>query len=114
MSERSENLTAEEIAEKVRARRRQEHREDQADKVQTGVGAVCLLAGLVFSGYLLTHPEVLTDVGMGALILHGMIAVGPLVAGILVAVPGARPWIIRMIERLPWTKDLPDDWTEAE
>ena len=38
-----------------------------------------------------------------------VLAGGIFLVGIIVAVPAARPFVIKIIERLPGVKDLPDD-----
>jgi hypothetical protein len=92
-------LSPEEVAARVADRRRKERLEELGAITQTALGVVAALAGLGMAGWTVIHPH----------IISGVMAGGAFVTGIIVAVPAARPWVIRILERLPGVKDLPDD-----
>ena len=100
MSQRKIELTPDEVAEVVARRERIAKVEDQAETSQTVIGGVCTMVGLGMGVWVVQDPT----------IIGAIMAAGAFITGIIVAVPAARPWMIRIIERLPWTKDLPDDW----
>ncbi len=81
------------------ARLRRERMEEVASYVQTGLGSIAALAGLA-----LAVPVVRAPTTIGAALVAVIFVVG-----IAVAVPAARPWIIRLVERIPGVKDLPED-----
>lgn len=82
------------------ARLRRERLDEIAAIAQSVLGIIAALVGLALSAVLvLRGPTVI-----GAILVGGIFLVG-----IMVAVPAARPWIIKIVERLPGAKDLPDD-----
>jgi hypothetical protein len=91
--------SAEDIAEKHREKRRDDAAEDRAQAIQYKLGVAAVAAGLPLVGWTVIYPSVISAVLAG----------GIFVIGIIVAVPAARPFIIKIIERLPGVKDLPDD-----
>ena len=102
MSERQIDLTPAEVALRIEERRLKAKRERQAEIVQTALGSAATLAGLVIGTFVALSKD--------PSYVSAFMAAGAFMTGIMVAVPAARPWVIRFIERLPWTKDLPDDW----
>lgn len=82
------------------ARQRRERMDEVASYVQTALGALAVVVGLALSTVLVMRgPST-----VGSLLVGGIFLVG-----VLVAVPPARPWLIRVIERMPGARDLPDD-----
>ena len=58
-----------------------------------------MVVGLPLVGWTVIYPNLISAVLAGGIFL----------VGIIVAVPAARPFVIKIIERLPGVKDLPDD-----
>lgn len=95
----AEGPSDEEIAERYRENRREDAAEDRAQAIQYKLGVAAVAAGLPLVGWTVIYPSLISAVLAG----------GIFVVGIIVAVPAARPFIIKIIERLPGVKDLPDD-----
>jgi hypothetical protein len=88
-----------ELAEEIRERKREDAAEDRAQAIQYRLGVAAVVTGLPLVGWTVIYPSIISAVLAG----------GIFVVGIIVAVPAARPFIIKIIERLPGVKDLPDD-----
>lgn len=73
--------------------------EEFAAYIQTGLGSIAALVGMGLAVWVVRTPNMIGAVLVGVIFL----------TGIAVAVPAARPWIVRVIERVPGMKDLPDD-----
>jgi hypothetical protein len=87
------------LAEKVREHRRVLAAEGRAQSVQRRLGVAAVLVGFPLVGWTVVYPNLISAVLAGGIFL----------VGIIVAVPAARPFVIKIIERLPGVKDLPDD-----
>jgi hypothetical protein len=96
---RARDLSSAELAEKIRESRREDAAEDRAQAIQYKLGVAAVVTGLPLVGWTVVYPSLISAVLAG----------GIFVVGIIVAVPAARPFIIKIVERLPGVKDLPDD-----
>mgnify|MGYP003654293326 FL=1 len=87
------------LAETVREHRRVLAAEERAQAIQRRLGVAAVLVGFPLVGWTVVYPSIISAVLAGGIFL----------VGIIVAVPAARPFVIKIIERLPGVKDLPDD-----
>tara|TARA_R110001592_G_scaffold128841_1_gene341062 strand:- start:343 stop:672 length:330 start_codon:yes stop_codon:yes gene_type:complete len=87
------------LAERVREQRQALAAEERAQSVQRRLGVAAVVVGLPLVGWTVIYPNLISAVLAGGIFL----------VGIIVAVPAARPFVIKIIERLPGVKDLPDD-----